>query len=253
MDLQSTVTAFPRATPIDGLDRAWTWRLNPVLNFAGAPTGDGTRLLQMNQVRRRDDALARAVLAFARAHEPELTAEGRFLTFVGGFEAPGYSFDAVAATVPGVHGHHRVRNSDLTPLTTIVFPAYRCEFSGRETLETILLETGEHEMHAAARRFLVEFGQVGIACRAPADTMPWTDFRLDPLLAMWDAEILDDLGEQAGADLYPVGMVDRRNRYLAIAADGAVYTGMDSVSLWATTPDEALEKLARPVRPEALY
>ncbi|WP_316778974.1 hypothetical protein [Streptomyces sasae] len=87
MDLQSTVTAFPRATPIDGLDRAWSWRLNPVLNFAGALTGDGTRLLQMNQVRRHDKALALAVLAFAHAHEPELIAEGRFLTCVGGFEA----------------------------------------------------------------------------------------------------------------------------------------------------------------------
>lgn len=29
MDLQSTVTAFPGATPIDGLDRAWTWLRNP--------------------------------------------------------------------------------------------------------------------------------------------------------------------------------------------------------------------------------
>ncbi|MFF4114697.1 SUKH-3 domain-containing protein [Streptomyces sp. NPDC001714] len=129
-------------------------------------------------------------------------------------------------------------------------------FPGRSvpvtTWETILLETGEHEMHAAARRFLAEFGQVGVPCRAPLDTMPWMDFQLDPLLAMWDAEILDHLGEQAGADLYPVGMVDRRNRYLAIAEDGAVYTGMDSVSLWAATPDEALEKLTRPVRPEAL-
>ncbi|MGY5049588.1 hypothetical protein ACWDE0_28805 [Streptomyces sp. 900105755] len=135
MDLQSTVTAFPRATPIDGLDCAWTWRLNPVLNFAGALTADGTRLLQMNQVRRHDEALAGAVLAFARAHEAELIVEGRFLTCVGGFEALGYSFDAVAATVPAVHGHHRVRIPDLMPLTTIVFPAYRCEFSGRETLE----------------------------------------------------------------------------------------------------------------------
>ncbi|GGN41984.1 hypothetical protein [Streptomyces fuscichromogenes] len=148
MDLQSTVTAFPRATPIDGLDRAWTWRLNPVLNFAGALTGDGTRLLQMNQVRRHDDALAAAVLAFARAHESELIAEGRFLTCAGGFEAPGYSFDAVAATVPGVHGHHRVQNPDLTPVTTIVFPAYRCEFSGRETLEEA--EARYHKMLATA-------------------------------------------------------------------------------------------------------
>ncbi|MFF4112139.1 hypothetical protein [Streptomyces sp. NPDC001714] len=148
MDLQSTVTAFPRATPIDGLDRAWTWRLNPALNFAGALTGDGTRLLQMNQIRRHDDALARAVLAFARAHEPELIAEGRFLTCVGGFEALGYAFDAVAAVVPGVHGHHRVQNPDLAPVTTIVFPAYRCEFSGQETLEEA--ETRYHKMLATA-------------------------------------------------------------------------------------------------------
>ncbi|MEV7029391.1 hypothetical protein AB0N99_04075 [Streptomyces sp. NPDC093272] len=148
MDLQSTVTAFPRATPVDGMDRAWTWRLNPVLNFAGALTGDGTRLLQMNQVRRHDDALAAAVLAFARAHESELFAEGRFLTCVGGFGTPGYSFDAVAAVVPGVHGHHRVRSPDLTPLTTIVFPAYLCEFSGRETLEEA--EARYHKMLATA-------------------------------------------------------------------------------------------------------
>ncbi|MER6535775.1 hypothetical protein ABT215_18610 [Streptomyces sp900105755] len=60
MDLQSTVTAFPRATSIDGLDRAWTWPLNTVLNFAGALTGDCTRLLQMNQIRRHDEALPRA-------------------------------------------------------------------------------------------------------------------------------------------------------------------------------------------------
>ncbi|MFD8816357.1 hypothetical protein ACFV23_33975 [Streptomyces sp. NPDC059627] len=61
-----------------------------MLNFAGALTCDGTRLLhmnQMNQVRRRDDALAGAVLAFARAHESEPITEGHFLTFVGGFGA----------------------------------------------------------------------------------------------------------------------------------------------------------------------
>jgi hypothetical protein len=130
-------------------------------------------------------------------------------------------------------------------------------FPGRSvpvtTWESILLESGEYEIHDAARRFLAEFGHLGIPPRAPLDTMPWTDFQLDPLLAMWDAEILDDLGEQAGADLYPLGMVDRRNRYLAMAEDGAVYMGMDSVSLWAATPDEALEKLTRPVRPEALH
>jgi len=134
MDLQSTITGFPHAAPLEGLDRAWKWSLNPVLNFAGALTRDGTRLLQINQVRRHDEALARAVLAFAREHESELISEGRFLTSVDGFSAPGYTFDSVAATVPEVHGHHRVQNPEFTPFVYIVFPGYGCEFSGSETL-----------------------------------------------------------------------------------------------------------------------
>lgn len=126
-------------------------------------------------------------------------------------------------------------------------------FPGRSiptaTWESILLETGEYEIHDAARGFLAEFGYVGIPFRAPGGTVSWTEFRLDPLLAMWDAEILDDLGEQAGVDLYPIGMIDRRNQYLAMAEDGAVYAGMDAVRLLAPTPDEALEKLTRRVGP----
>ncbi|GAB2862060.1 hypothetical protein GCM10027074_31710 [Streptomyces deserti] len=90
---------------------------------------------------------------------------------------------------------------------------------------------------------------MGVPLRAPSQAVPWTEFRLDPLLARWDAEILDDLGEQAGVDLYPIGMTDRRNQYLAMAEDGAVYAGMDTVSLLAPTPDEALKKLTGPVRP----
>ncbi len=116
------------------------------------------------------------------------------------------------------------------------------------TWETVLRQTGEYEMHSAARTFLAEFGYLGIPFRAPAGTMPWIEFRLDPLMAMWDAEIIDDLGEQAGADLYPLGMVDRRNNYLAMTEDGAVYSGMDSATLFAPTPDEAMAKLTRPIR-----
>ncbi|MGW7257024.1 SUKH-3 domain-containing protein [Streptomyces sp. NPDC054834] len=122
-------------------------------------------------------------------------------------------------------------------------------FPGRSvpttTWEGILSETDEYEIHDAARRFLAEFGGVGVPYPAPHGAMPWMEFRLDPLLAMWDAEIIDDLGEQAGVGLYPIGMVDRRNQYLAMADDGAVYVGMDNVSLLAPTPDEALVKLTR--------
>lgn len=116
------------------------------------------------------------------------------------------------------------------------------------TWESVLRLHGEFEIHEAARRFLAEFGGVGIPFREPWDSMPWGEFRLDPLLALWDEEIFDDLSEQAGTYLYPIGMVDRRNQYLGIAEDGAVYVGMDSIALLAPTPDEAMQRLTRRVR-----
>ncbi|MFF8230524.1 hypothetical protein [Streptomyces caelestis] len=134
MDLLSTIKAFRNVAPLEGLDQAWKWSLNPVLHFAGALTGDGTRLLQTNQRGKHDESLARAVLSFAREHEKTLIGEGRYIGCVDGFSTPGYAFDAVAAAVPDVHGHHKAQNPDLTAVTYIVFPAYACEFSGRETL-----------------------------------------------------------------------------------------------------------------------
>ncbi|NEC86125.1 hypothetical protein [Streptomyces sp. SID12501] len=134
MDLQATIAGFRNVAPLDGLDGAWRWSLNPVLHFAGALTDDGKRLLQTNQRGRHDEGLAREVLSFARAHERELTEAGSFLGFVEGLRVPGFEFDAVAAAVPEVHGHHKAQNPDLTAVTYVVFPAYACEFSGGETL-----------------------------------------------------------------------------------------------------------------------
>ncbi|GGW91081.1 SUKH-3 domain-containing protein [Streptomyces lomondensis] len=130
-------------------------------------------------------------------------------------------------------------------------------FPGRsvptQTWESILLQTGEFEIHDAARSFLSEFGAVSVSYREPWDSMPWMEFSLDPLLALWDAEIIDDLAEQAGVDLYPIGMRDRGNQHLAMAEDGSVYAGMDSVWLLAPTPDEALQKLTSRIQPTASY
>jgi len=134
MDLQSTIAGFRNVAPLGDLEQAWQWSLNPVLHFAGALTGDGKHLLQTNQRGKHDADLARAVLSFARDHEEELLGEGRFIGFAEGFSAPGYAFDAVAAAVPEVHGHHKAQNPELTAVTYIVFPGYACEFSGRENL-----------------------------------------------------------------------------------------------------------------------
>jgi hypothetical protein len=45
-------------------------------------------------------------------------------------------------------------------------------------------------------------------------------------------------------------MRDRGNQHLAMAADGSVYAGMDSVWLLASTGDEALQRLTSSIHRE---
>ncbi|MGW8380860.1 SUKH-3 domain-containing protein [Streptomyces sp. ODS28] len=114
--------------------------------------------------------------------------------------------------------------------------------------ETALQQSG-FEINEAARRFLAEFGGIESTERGPGQTMARVGFKLDPTVAQWDREdIFDFLNEEAGTDLYPVGEVDRGNDHLAVAANGAVYAGMDSVVLLAESAEEALEKLALGIR-----
>ncbi|MEU8979097.1 SUKH-3 domain-containing protein [Streptomyces sp. NPDC048309] len=114
--------------------------------------------------------------------------------------------------------------------------------------EASLRACGGFEIHEAARRFLAEFGGLQSSERGPGRTMARMGFRLDPTVAEWDDEIFDVLSEEAGVDLYPIGEADRRNCYLGIAPNGAVYIGMDNVTLLAETADKALEKLAEGIR-----
>jgi len=114
--------------------------------------------------------------------------------------------------------------------------------------ENTLSEHGGFEIHETARRFLAEFGGLAITERGPGQTMARMGFTLDPTAAEWEDEIFDVLSEEAGTDLYPIGEADRRNLYLGIASGGAVYVGMDSVTLLAETADEALEKLVQGIR-----
>lgn len=112
-----------------------------------------------------------------------------------------------------------------------------------EEWERVLREADEgFEMHDAARRFLTEFGGLEFRLKGPGRTMARSPFRIDPLLAKWDFEIIDLQSEEVGTCLYPIGDADRGNFYLTMAADGAVHHGMDYVCLLADNGDKALEK-----------
>ncbi|MCZ4099380.1 hypothetical protein [Streptomyces sp. H39-C1] len=132
MDLTSTVSALPGATPVEGLPDAWHWS-RAVFNFDAVLTPDKSRSLQMNVMGRYDAGLARAVLEFAREHSAEFAAGDRPLVAVGGFSYPGWEFDTIVAVGPAVHDYHSQALPELHQATLAVFPGYRNEFSGTET------------------------------------------------------------------------------------------------------------------------
>ncbi|WP_432094247.1 SUKH-3 domain-containing protein [Streptomyces sp. bgisy100] len=110
--------------------------------------------------------------------------------------------------------------------------------------ERVLQEHDEFEIHPAAQHFLVEFGGLALTLWSPGSVKPVrVEISFDPALAQWDQEIFEVLSEQAGAELYPLGMTNNRNTYLCMAPTGKVYTGMDDAYFLAETGDQALEKL----------
>lgn len=117
-----------------------------------------------------------------------------------------------------------------------------------EQWEETLREHGGFEMHEAARAFLAEFGGLEVEQHGPGKNMARMPFRLNPVAAEYDDEIFEVLSEEAEAELYPIGEVDRRNNYLGIAPDGAVYIGMDAVALLADNPHQALENLVEGIQ-----
>ncbi|GAA3851633.1 hypothetical protein [Streptomyces sedi] len=136
MNFRETVAGFRDAAELDGLDNAWRWSPAPGIDFAGALSDDGRRLIQTSSRDSYRDDLAVATLRFAREREEELFARNPHLGSAAGFAAPdGAHFDAVAGAAPAVHRFYHVELPELTPLVRVVFPAYVCEFSGDETLE----------------------------------------------------------------------------------------------------------------------
>lgn len=134
MNIRDAVAGFPGSVPLHGLGDAWYWSPAPGIDFTGALSADGHRLLQLRAADSYDQDLAVAVLEFARRHEGAMFATNPSIGFVGGFLPPkGFEFDTVAATSPEVHRFYAYENPELMPLVRVVLPAYACEFSGEES------------------------------------------------------------------------------------------------------------------------
>ncbi|MEV0529402.1 hypothetical protein AB0I66_38895 [Streptomyces sp. NPDC050439] len=134
MNTRKAVAGFPGSIQLDGLENAWYWSPAPGIDFAGALSADGRRLLQLRAADSYDQKLAVAVLGFARDHEEFMFAANPSIGSTEGFVPPeGFEFDTVAATSPEVHRFYAYENPELMPLVRVVFPAYACEFSGEES------------------------------------------------------------------------------------------------------------------------
>ncbi|MFJ6633831.1 hypothetical protein ACIQMR_20950 [Streptomyces sp. NPDC091376] len=114
---------------------AWRWSPIPVFVFSLAMDAEGSRAYQVNTLNTFDEGLVRAVLEFSREHRIGEGRESQPFTVLPGFTYGSYGFDSVAAAPPAVHRYHIGRNEALNDVVTAVFPAYRCEFSGTETLD----------------------------------------------------------------------------------------------------------------------
>ncbi|MEV0257668.1 hypothetical protein AB0H82_25845 [Streptomyces sp. NPDC050732] len=135
MDVTSALSERPGVAPLPGMEAAWRWSPHPSFSFAAALSADRGYLLQVTVRGANDEGLVREILQFGRERSSEFVGAASHLASLEGFQHEGSSFDAVGVAAPTVHGYHANDNPELSTLTYALFPAYRVEFSGRETEE----------------------------------------------------------------------------------------------------------------------
>jgi hypothetical protein len=107
VDLASTFSAMPSASPLPALSEAWHWSMAPGFDFAAALSQDGVHVFQCYALDSYDEDLVTDVLSFARGHEDVVIAPpDRPLVVAEGFSHRGYGFDTVVAIGAAVHKYH---------------------------------------------------------------------------------------------------------------------------------------------------
>ncbi|MEI7034665.1 hypothetical protein [Streptomyces pratensis] len=136
MNFEESVAGVEGVEPLLGMRDAWRWSPMPRFVFSLALDIAHDSAYQMNTIDQFDHGLVTAVLEFARKNH--LVGKVKYatpFTVAPGFTVESHGFDVVVAVPPAVHQYHFGRGNTLGERVTGVFPAYSCEFSGRETLE----------------------------------------------------------------------------------------------------------------------
>ncbi|MEV5594683.1 SUKH-3 domain-containing protein [Streptomyces sp. NPDC052496] len=109
----------------------------------------------------------------------------------------------------------------------------------------------EFTWHAAAEKFLQEFGGLRVDIGGPGITCAREPFEFDPELAVGEGERFAELSGLFGLRFFPLGEVGQGEFFLAIDEEGAVYLLGAGASRYGVG-DLALERLVTGVAPERL-
>ncbi|WP_063796166.1 SUKH-3 domain-containing protein [Streptacidiphilus griseoplanus] len=124
-------------------------------------------------------------------------------------------------------------------------PGRRVSVDGwREALERGVLV----RMHAAAERFLAEFGGLEMEIGGPGVDVGRTPFHFRPDRCAGEEDRFAEWSETLGRDLFPIGELDEGRFFLGIDETGEIYL----VETWLATygpVQDALEKLVLGVAP----
>ncbi|WP_200426050.1 SUKH-3 domain-containing protein [Streptomyces sp. NE5-10] len=106
-------------------------------------------------------------------------------------------------------------------------------------------------MHAAAERFLQEFGGLHVQSSGPGEKHKRTPFEIDPNLAIGEDDRWLELSQMFDRAFFPIGGEDFGEFFLGIDEEGEIYFLMN----WAISlgrGDYALENLVRGLSRERL-
>ncbi|MDB5260190.1 MAG: hypothetical protein JWN37_421 [Candidatus Nomurabacteria bacterium] len=84
-----------------------------------------------------DENLVRDCLLFALNHEEEIASLKDYVV-ISGFKSKGYAFDTLVAVSSDISQTYKVEDPELSLITRKIFPAYKCEFSGKETAKEMM-------------------------------------------------------------------------------------------------------------------
>ena len=112
-----------------------------------------------------------------------------------------------------------------------------------ERWRTELAASDQFFLSESARAALTEFGGLTIVPRRSRGPMAAAPVELNPMRAEGESERFQEMEAIAGEPLYPLGIYDNGNQFLAIAPSGSVFLVMDNIVYVRSMFDRALEAL----------